>query len=627
MSFDAGAAKAEFSRWPTDDHTLFARLRIWALGHSVLVPDEQFIAFLDALPDEVFWDSYHARDLLLAIVARWDNLEAETRSKIEERLVKGPKRHKAEKYQDFEERNAFSSLERLHWLRKQGCSFQLNLDKITEERRKVVPKWKPECAEGAARSLEGRIDWVRSETDYSALLKEPLNTTLAKAKALSESSTDRFIEHDPFLGLSQKRPIRAFAALRRAAKEKEFPERAWSTFLNANERKEDRPRFIALIAEQISRFADTELAGILRPVAGWIQKVAKVLAAAYPGLFSRLVSKTIGVLALLPAGSATLITRNNKEPDWALEAINSPTGHLAQALFDDPQKEDLKEGEGFPKGWLQQVEALLVLPGDLRRHALVIFALHLSWFFCIDPQWTKENLLSVLEAEFREDEQALWGGFLCNGKVSGHELFKILKPSMLKMARPEIFKNRDHIKMLVGMLLSAWAIVDKKNQGRWVSNDELRDVLLNSNEDVRHHALWWTGDWLEKNHEEWLPLLIELLSKVWPKQIAAKSGFVSTVLCEIAFSGKTHFPELAATVLPLLTKADSYMHLDLYSFHDNIVDQYPRETLGLLHTVLPDDVAFWPYGIDTTLTRIREADSTLNGDERLITLKRKWDSQ
>ena len=588
MSFDAGAAKAEFSRWPTDDQTLFARLRIWALGQSVLVPAEQFRAFLDALPDEVFWDSHHARDLLLAIVARWDNMEAETRSEIEERLVKGPKRREAGEYQDFEERKALSSLNRLHWLREQGCSLQLNLDKITEELRKVVPGWKPECAGGAARSLEGKSGWVRPETDHTALLEEPLNTTLAKTKALSGFSIDRFIEHVPFLGLSQERPVRAFAALRRAAKKKEFPEWAWNTFLNTDKRKEDRPRFTAFIAEQISRFADTELAGILRPVAEWVKKAAKVLATAYPGLFSRLVSKIIGVLALPSADSCTIIIRNNEEPDWASEATNSPTGRLAQALLDDPQKEDLKEGEGFPKGWLQQVEALLVLPGDLRRHALVIFARHLSWFFCTDPQWTKENLLLVLEGESREDEQALWGGLLWNGKVHGYELFKILKAPILKIARSERFGKRSHTKILVGMLLSAWAIVDKENQERWVSNNELRDVLLDSNDDVRSRLLCLCRDQSKKGGAEWPPLLIEFLRNVWPRQIAVKSGFVSTVLCNIVFSDKTHFPELAAIVLPLLTKADSNssVHLDLRPLHDNIVDQHPRETLELLHAVL-----------------------------------------
>lgn len=50
-------------------------------------------------------------------------------------------------------------------------------------------------------------------------------------------------------------------------------------------------------------------------------------------------------------------------------------------------------------------------------------------------------------------------------------------------------------------------------------------------------------------------------------------------------------------------------------------------TLALLHAVLPDNVSAWPYGIDATIDRIGEADNELNSDERLIELKRKWDSR
>ena len=60
---------------------------------------------------------------------------------------------------------------------------------------------------------------------------------------------------------------------------------------------------------------------------------------------------------------------------------------------------------------------------------------------------------------------------------------------------------------------------------------------------------------------------------------------------------------------------------------DNIVDLYPNETLALLNAVLADEVTAWPYGIEETLDRIGEADSSLRSDERLIELKRKWNSR
>ena len=312
-----------------------------------------------------------------------------------------------------------------------------------------------------------------------------------------------------------------------------------------------------------------------------------------------------------------------------MEAINSPTGKLAQALFDDPKKDGLGERAGFPEEWLGLVERLLNLPGDLRRHSLVIFAHSLSWFFYVDPAWTKANLLSVLTSDIDEDQEAFWAGFLWGGKAYGHAFFMLLKPYMLRLAKSGNLERRGHAEALTGLLLSAWALVDEESGEKWVSDDELRDVLLNSNDDLRSHVLWQTERWVQENKEKWSPLLLNLLEDVWPRQIAAKSGTVSARLCDIAFSDEERFPEFAAAVLTLLTKIDRdhLMLPNLRRSRDNIVDLHPRDTLALLHAVLPENVAAWPHGIDATLDRIGEADGALNNDERLIELKRIWDSR
>ncbi|MDF1671833.1 MAG: SIR2 family protein [Roseovarius sp.] len=629
MDLDLDAAKTEFQRWSTEDTTIFARLRIWALGQKNLVSIEEFGAVVRKIPERAFWGSRHARDLLLALSSRWSEIGSKDRNEIEQRILSGPERWPDEEDEYYKERKAWDSLNRLNWLNEQGCSLELDLDRITQELRKEAPKWMPEYAKGAAESLEGRSGWVRTETEYSSLLNEPLSTTLIKAKELSGRQGREFVEHAPFAGLSKEHPVRAFAVLRLEAKRGEFPEWAWRAFLNPEQRNGDRPRFVGLIGEQLTRYSDTQLTPIMRSVADWLQKSAKVLAAKYPDLFVRLVQKAIEVLSLETPESSTAIIRGNREADWTVEAINSPTGKLAEALFDDPKKDGLGERAGFPKEWLGLVERLLELPGDLRRHSLVIFAHSLSWFFYVDPAWTKANLLSVLTSNDDDDQEAFWAGFLWGGKAYGHEFFMLLKPDMLRLAKSGNLERRGHAEALTGLLLSAWALADEETGEKWISDEELRDVLLNSNDDLRSHVLWQTERWVKENKEKWSPLLLNLLEDVWPRQIAAKSGIVSARLCDIAFSDEEHFPELAAAALPLLTKIDRdhLMLPDLRRSRDNIVDLHPRETLALLHAVLPDNVAAWPYGIDATIDRIGEADSTLNNDERLIELKRIWDSR
>ena len=60
---------------------------------------------------------------------------------------------------------------------------------------------------------------------------------------------------------------------------------------------------------------------------------------------------------------------------------------------------------------------------------------------------------------------------------------------------------------------------------------------------------------------------------------------------------------------------------------NTVIDEYPRRALALLHAVLPDQVSAWPYGIESILQRIGEADKTLKSDDRLLELNRKWNSR
>jgi len=65
-------------------------------------------------------------------------------------------------------------------------------------------------------------------------------------------------------------------------------------------------------------------------------------------------------LSLNTPESTTGIVREGKIADWTTEAINSPSGVLAQSLFDDPRTDNLEAGVGLSKDWLLSVERLLV---------------------------------------------------------------------------------------------------------------------------------------------------------------------------------------------------------------------------------------------------------------------------
>jgi len=624
------AAKQEYLSWWTDDDIVFARLRIWASGDPRIRSGSESGRLFCELSDRVFWDSRHQRDLLLVLEKRWNDFPVVLKKRLERRLLRGPSRRQEEKKEEFIERRAWSSLNRIHWLANHGCQLSFNLEEVTNKLRKLIPRWKKKNAEKAAATMEGSSGWVRTDTEYSDLITEPLDTLLSKAAELSGTIRAKFVERDPFAGLSSKRPVRAFSALNKSAKRNEYPLWAWRTFLNSDSRKTDKPKFSALIAERISRLPTNSIAELIYSISEWFLNLSKVLLSDYPEVFERLWVRLITVLRSEPGSAKSNIVRTSKEPYWTEEAINAPVGKLAEVLMNDPIKDNLAGGKRFPSSWINRVEELLALEGDLRRHALVMFAFNLNWFYVIDPIWTERNLISVLNRE-GDDKNAFWAGFFWRAKIPNKKLFMQLKHHMLRLAQSKSLARRNHVEILSGILLAGWGTIDKETGDRFITNADMRETLINSDADFRVQILWHLEEWSSKEREEsWEENLPIFLKEVWPRHMKAKSTKISAKLCDLAFSNEATFPSVVDAILPLVTKVDDKIHFMLHnltSSANTIVEKYPEKTLALLYAVLSENVSAWPYGIEETLERIGVSDPSLLRDNRLVELKRRWNAR
>lgn len=629
---DKFAAKQEFSSWLPDDDAIFARLRIWASGNRRIVSDAEFGRIIASLSDAAFWDSYHQRDLLLVLAERWPKLRSAVRKSIEQRLLKGRKRWLGEKTTDFKKRRAWATLQRMQWLMDSGCKFSSGVAERMKLLREAASDWKSEYSAKAVESLESRGGTVRTNTNHDALAIAPLSSIIVRAKELSGRSDDFLVENDPFSGLAAQRPVRAFSALNHAARCGDFPEWAWRRFLNSEARKNDKARFVRLIGERLASYPDKQIATIIRPVSDWLRDVSAKLNADCLPTFDRVLQKLSGALREFSNEGRSSIVRGSKEPDWTMEAINSPTGKIAESLFNDSRKNNLKRDQGFPPEWLLHVETLLALPDDLRRHALVILFHNLNWFYAIDPKWTEQHLLPALHGGDLADRDAAWSGFLWGARTPDRKLYMLLKPDMLDFVVNPLPSRRSYAEIIAGMILAGWGSVDEVTGERCVSDGEMRSLLLKADDEFRSRVLWqakrWSDEKNDDSHERWAGQLSELL-RIWPRQMSARSPNTSARLCELAFSSGDQFATIADLVLPLLTKIERD-HLSLPELRrsgDAIIEKFPERALALLYAALPDNALAWPHGIEGTLQRIGEADSSLNTDERLVALRRRWDAR
>lgn len=633
LNLDVEKARQEAATWPTDDDNVFARLRIWACRFDTLVPNEDFTEFFDKVSRDAFWKVRHQRDLLLTLQERWARLPMPATRRIEDRILEGRERWNNEAEHDFVQRRAWNIAERLHWLHSRGCNLNVNYEQEIERLQNAAPDWSPEHAENADRSWESRGGWVRTETEHSLLLSEPLSNVLAKAQEIGGRTGLALVEHDPFKGLSTSHPVMAISALRLEASRGEYPEWAWRRYLNSDRRKEDKGRLKNFIAELVIGANEEALGGIIYPVSEWLLSTTDDLPNECVPTFERLVVRLLAFLNETPDAGGSGIVRGSRDPDWATEALNSPAGKIAQALYHDPRRKELEKNQGLPAEWKTLVESALSLPGDNGRFALV-FVSHLSnWLHYVDPAWTSDNLLTVLESDDEDTLEAWWTGYLWGVKaLPPMDLFEKLKPHLLAKAASQTKSERDNRDSLADLVLASWAYPDSNTGAERITDGELRQLLLDAGDGFRARTLWILerrGEGEGDDSEHWKALQERFLRNVWPVQKAARTPQNSARLIELAFSNEETFMAISEAILPLLSpiERDHIMLPSIRRGEGNIVDRHPERVLEILYLALPENANSWPYEIDATLGRIGEADPSLKQDVRLVELLRRWNNR
>ncbi|WP_136525497.1 SIR2 family protein [Geomonas ferrireducens] len=627
---DPKAAKREALAWWQEDEKIFARLRIWAAGRQSLFSTIEAGEQLCSLTDEVFWDSYHQRDLMLVLSQLWNQLPVRFRKRLERRLLRGRRRWTGEKTSEHRVRRAWNILNRIHWLSDKGCKFSFDIEKESLKLQDLAPEWQQQYSAKAAASFEGRGGTVATDTDYIELLNEPLATVLDRARELSGRFSERLVTKDPFAGLAAERPIRAFLALKFSAKKSgEMQEWAWKKFLFSPAREHDRPRFSALIARRLAAAGANAIAGLTYAISDWFVKSCQTLFSRDQEGFEQLWSKILNVLGINVAVAKTALVGGNKERAWATEALNSPVGKLVQGIMLHPLKENLVGGKGLPCKWTSYAEDLLALPDDHRRYAIVTFTYNLSWFFFIDPEWTEKHLLSALEGD-KEDLEAFWAGFFWAGKVPDISLYIRLKQALLQLALKRPLVEKREASTLPAILLAGWATLHPGTDERLITSEEMRNVLLSAGDSFREQVLWHWERWCSGGkNPAWKATLPLFLKEVWPRQKQAKTPRTSARLCDLAFSSETDFPTIADAILPLISKIDveEIIFPHLRGASNQIVEKYPEGTLTLLWEILPENATKWPYGLGEVLSKLGEANSSLTSDNRLALLKHRWNNR
>lgn len=619
-ALDPTAARTEISGWPTDDEYVFARLRIWTAGQTLLSPREAAEIFL-GLPDTVFWGSLHRRDLLYALRDRWSDLSEEDQASLEHRLRTGSYPWDDEVWDGRSRAEAFDRVDRLHWLSRAGVAFNFDVATEIDALRALAPEWTEGAGDEAAVSQTHKAYWISTDTDPESLLETPIAEILTQAHEAGRMRARDRVQREPFSGLADCRPVRAFAALTHAGRRGEVPRWAWSAFLRAGKRTSDPLRLIRAIAGRLLRLPLEALHGVAYPVSEWMERIEARLhgdaAEVLPALWDRLIE---AINRVEPAH------RHRSDNSWADDAINGPIAHLFNFLLKDPEKDNRKMGEGFPPHWLARLDQLLSLRGELRCQALVMISSELNWLHAVDPAWTERQLLPSAGSK-KDDGDAFWDGVTRSARTPQRDLFVQIAPGLIERTRRPRARRHNTV-VMAGFLLAGWGgIEDSAEPERLISDAQLREVLVWSDNELRIQILWQLERWSGEPETRWRDRVIPFFTHIWPKQRALRTPEISSRLADFLLASGDLMPALMQLISPRLVpiRGGSLLHIPLKDDSGkDPVRRFPMAMLDLLWAILGEDRAHWPYQVEDILARLAATPET-GGDARLSELRRRRD--
>lgn len=620
VKVDPTRAKEEIANWPADDEDIFARLRIWAASKSVVSP-RAAAKILLGFSDQVFWSSRHQRDLLYAIRDRWTAFSSADKSRFEKRILESSFPWQEEMPGGKPSAQAYYRLDRLHWLSAQGITFSFDLDREMAMLREIATDWSEKSGDRAAESRAPVVRSVDMDSDPRELTRIPLGEVIDRSREVS-SQRDFFeyTERRPFNGLVEKDPTRALAALRQSARKGDVPVSYWSAFLNSEKRKSDSVRFVRLITGSLVWLPPEALSSLAYPVTEWLLALDVRLFEDFVPTLDRLWEPLIIALHLRDDDRDHQV-----DSSWANDGLNAPAGKLAQILLKDPSTKGRQPEQGFPRQWTDRAEELLALPGDMRRHALVMLGFQITWLHAIAPDWAAAQLLTIADDQ-GDDGDALWDGILWAGRSPNPMLFEILKRALLSRALSPI-RRRAEANVIAAFLLVGWG-ADADISDRLVSSAELRSILVDSDDDLRNQVLWHFEHWVEDPQAKWYARLLSFLDEVWPHHRAVRTPEMSARLVDLALASGDLFPEVVKRIVNRVVPVRGGMLRGLITRSD--ADQhrfvaYPSAMLDLLWAVLAEDPTLWPYKVEEVLDALSEASET-KGDPRLSELRRRRSS-
>jgi hypothetical protein len=629
VEVDSPAAAREARNW-NEAIRFFVPLRLFVFADARLTSAAEVGRAIRSMSRDVFWSSDHARELLWALRARWSDLAKRDRSAIERKILDGREKYDLESDSEYAERRSSLSAERLIWMQEHNLALSAAAKAKLPALKKANPRWRDSWAKSADASLESRTGWVKQETDATPIADLPVSEVIARCDALAEREFQSFTDYDPFRGLVASNPQHAMAVLAYEARRNNYPRRYWSR-LFSDWPKDTTPARLKLLARAGAKLPAATITDIRYELTSWFVTHYAAIDRLEPRTAHAFFDSV--VTALNAAGGEATRSGLGKTSVGGVElpsnrmgvdyAINAPTGHLAEGLFNALYARKPKAGQRLAGDLRVRLEALAAMPDEGGWHALTIATQNLHQLYAIDRDWTRTLLLPHFDPALPEAEAA-WSGFMRTARLASRDLFKDMREQFLAAfaATPRWTANGlDHLGQHLVL-----AVEGPPRGKAYITTEEARAALRAASSAVRLEAL----SFLRQRATEdggWKRIVVPFFRNVWPRERQFQTGATSRTLVLFLEELGERFPDGVALVSDFLVSSSD---TDIFVFqfgsdaqhgHADLTKQYPQETLTLLNRII-DETSCPPYGLAEVVTRLAEAAPDLRQDERWQRLHR-----
>ncbi|PHS65119.1 MAG: hypothetical protein COB09_04945 [Thalassobium sp.] len=619
-----GQAAAMATLWPANEPLFFRKLKLYALSKAAAFEANRTADILLSFDQESFWDQKVVRELLFLLEDRWAEFSAEHQYQLMERILAGPDRQSFWTDDGYTEMRAYRIASYATYLKLKGAEFLSDQLKRLAEVVNGIADWKDSLAEQVVVAHGSYGGVVQIDESPEDLVTAPVGQVLTRVNASSKREFGSLIERRPFNGLIKENPRKAMLVLTRTARQGEYPLDLWRALLE--NLSDDIPtRLSRIFLVRVLRLPNTVIADLRHELGRWIHKSLVRMISLDEALgwavYDHIVDSLIEAGEAATKSSIGGIRRGGKALQRSRRtygyAINGPLGHCTQALI-FAVSGDTEASGLLSYGIKDRLERLFSAPGEGADHAVSIVIRQLNWLMHIDPAWTSEKLLPMLNFDHPLAEPA-WDSLLRLDRLPTDEVLQTIRPllSSLMLWVNQLAWEQQMLSRAAQWLGSIYLFRD--SQPELLTKTEMKNALRTAADEVRNQFIHWLGRVGQGNENGWVELVIPFIQNVWPKE--SKYRTTSSVSSWLHLLNDTNdcFPMVYEEIRNFLIPVSHGQH-SFYRFTRNagedesLIRRFPETVLDMMNRITPQVHSLISADLPSVLTIIAESNPELLSD-------------